>query len=70
LRNLTHKTLEGELPDEELSGLLVTTDLAECDSSGTEAMRLLHTTGSGLEDIAQVENGNQHQVNYISTHGG
>jgi hypothetical protein len=28
-------------------------------------MRLLHTTGSGLEDIAKVENGNT-QVNYAS----
>jgi hypothetical protein len=59
LRNLTHKTLEGELSDEELSRLLVTTDLAECNSSGTEAMRLLHTTGGGLEDITKVENGKQ-----------
>jgi hypothetical protein len=54
LRNLAHKTLEGELPDEKLSRLLVTTNLAERDSSGTEAMGLLHTTGSGLENIAEV----------------
>jgi hypothetical protein len=37
---------------------LVATDLAERDRSGTEAMRLLHTTGGGLEDIAKLKNGN------------
>jgi hypothetical protein len=55
LRNLTHKALERELTDEQLCGLLVPPDLAQCDSAGTEAMRLLHTTGgSGLgEDSSQ-----------------
>ncbi|KAH9971727.1 histone H3, partial [Lactifluus volemus] len=49
LRNFAHKTLEGELPDEKLGRFLVTTNLAECDRSGTEAMRLLHTTRGGLQ---------------------
>ena len=31
LGNLTNETLEGELTDEELGGLLVTTDFAKCD---------------------------------------
>ena len=33
LGDLTDETLEGELSDQELSGLLVTTDLTESDSS-------------------------------------
>ena len=47
LCNLTNKTLEGELADEELRRLLVATNLAESDSTGAEAMRLLDTTGRG-----------------------
>jgi hypothetical protein len=50
LRDLTDETLEGQLADEELSRLLVATDLAEGDRSGTEAMGLLHTTSGGLQD--------------------
>ncbi len=45
LGNLTNKTLEGELADEELSRLLVTTNLTESDGSGLVAVRLLDTTG-------------------------
>ena len=45
LGNLTNKTLEGQLADEELSRLLVATDLTESDSSGLVAVRLLDTTG-------------------------
>ena len=48
LGNLTDKTLEGKLPDEELSALLVLANFTKSDSSGTETMRLLHTTGRGL----------------------
>ena len=44
LSDLTNKTLEGELADEELGGLLVATNLAEGDGTGAEAVRLLHTT--------------------------
>ena len=33
LGDLTDQTLEGELPDQELSGLLVATDLTESDST-------------------------------------
>jgi hypothetical protein len=36
-----------ELADEELSRLLVTTDLTESDGSGTVTVRLLDTTGGG-----------------------
>jgi hypothetical protein len=58
LRNLADETLEGQLPDEELGGLLIAPDLAECDRSGTEAMRLLHTTSSGLQNkIVEVDDG-------------
>ena len=45
LRNLTNQPLEGELPDKQLGRLLVTTNLSEGDRSGTEAVRLLDTTG-------------------------
>ena len=48
LSNFTDKTLEGEFANEKFSGLLVSPDFTESDSSGPEAMRLLHTTGSGL----------------------
>ena len=47
LGNLTDEALEGELADEELSGLLVLTDLTESDGTGPVAMGLLDTTGSG-----------------------
>jgi hypothetical protein len=45
LGDLTNQTLEGELADEELSRLLVATDLTEGDGSGLVAVRLLDTTG-------------------------
>jgi hypothetical protein len=45
LGNLTDKTLEGQLADEELSRLLVATDLTESDRSGLVAVRLLDTSG-------------------------
>ena len=48
LGDFTNEPLEGELPDEELSGLLVTTDFTEGDGSWAETMGLLYTTGSGL----------------------
>lgn len=47
LGNLTNKTLEGELADEKLSGLLVTTDLTKSDSTRFISVRLLDTTGGG-----------------------
>lgn len=49
LGDLTDETLEGELADEQLGGLLVATDFTEGDGSGAEAMGLLHTTGGGLQ---------------------
>ena len=45
LSNLTDKTLEGQLADEELSRLLVATDLTESDGTRLVAVRLLDTTG-------------------------
>jgi hypothetical protein len=47
LGNLTDKTLEGQLADEKVSGLLVTTNLTESNGSGTVTMGLLDTSGSG-----------------------
>ena len=47
LRNLTHQTLERQLADEQIGGLLVATDLTQSHSSGAVAMRLLHAPGSG-----------------------
>ena len=44
LSNLTDETLEGELADEQLGGLLIATNLAESDGTRAEAMGLLHTT--------------------------
>jgi hypothetical protein len=45
LGNLTDETLEWELADEELGGLLVTTNLTESDGTRLITMRLLDTTG-------------------------
>ena len=45
LGDLTHKTLEGELADEEVSAFLVPTDLTEGDGSGAVTVGLLHTSG-------------------------
>ena len=45
LCDLTHQPLEGELPDQELCGFLVTTDLAKSNGTGTETMRFLDTAG-------------------------
>jgi hypothetical protein len=47
LSNLTDKTLEGQLADEKLGGLLVATDLTESDGTGLVAVGLLDTTGRG-----------------------
>jgi hypothetical protein len=49
LCDLTNETLEGELPDEELSRFLVTTNFTEGDGSGAETMGLLDTASSVLE---------------------
>ena len=45
LGDLAHQTLEGQLADQQLGGLLVTTDLAESHRSGPVTMGLLHSTG-------------------------
>lgn len=45
LSDFTDQALERELADEKLSALLVLTDLAECDGSWPEPVRLLHSAG-------------------------
>ena len=47
LGNLADEALEGELADEELSRLLVATDLTEGDGAGAVAVGLLDTAGGG-----------------------
>ena len=47
LGDFTDQALEGKLADEELSALLVTTDLTESDGSRPVPVGLLHSTGSG-----------------------
>jgi hypothetical protein len=47
LGNLAHETLEGQLADEQLGRLLVTTDLTQGDGSGPVPVGLLHTPGGG-----------------------
>jgi hypothetical protein len=47
LGNLTDETLEGQLADQELSGLLVFTDLTESDGTGPVSVRLLDSSSSG-----------------------
>jgi hypothetical protein len=50
LSNFTDETLEGELSDEELGGLLVATDFTEGDGSRPESVGLLDTTCGGLKE--------------------
>ena len=45
LGDLANKTLERKLADEQVSGLLVPTNLTESDGSGTVPVRFLHTSG-------------------------
>jgi hypothetical protein len=45
LGDLTDETLEGELAEEELGGLLVATDLTKSDRAGPVAVGLLHAAG-------------------------
>ena len=47
LGDLTDKTLEGQLADEELSGLLVSPDLTESHSSGPVSVGLLDSSSGG-----------------------
>ena len=45
LGNLPHQTLEGQLADEELCGLLVSPDLTESNCSWPVSVGLLHSSG-------------------------
>ena len=47
LGDLTNEALEGQATEQELSGTLVATDLAEGNGTGAEAVHLLYTTGGG-----------------------
>ena len=47
LGDLPHQTLEGQLADEELGGLLVSPDLTESHSSGPVSVGLLDSSGGG-----------------------
>ena len=44
LGDLTNQTLEGQLPDQQLGGLLEPSDLTKGDGTGLKAMRLLDST--------------------------
>ena len=46
LSNFTDKTLEGQLADQQLSALLVTTDFTEGNGAWAEAVRFLDPRGS------------------------
>jgi len=45
LSDFSHETLEGQLPDEKLSRLLVSSDLTESDSSWPVSVGLLDSSG-------------------------
>jgi hypothetical protein len=47
LGDLTDKTLEGQLADEKVGRLLVPTDLAKSDGSGSVSVGLLDSSGGG-----------------------
>ena len=47
LGDLSHQTLEGELADEQLSGLLVPSDLSESDGARPISVRLLYSSSGG-----------------------
>jgi len=47
LSDLTHKSLEGKLADQELGGLLVSADLAKSHGAGSVAVGLLDAAGGG-----------------------
>lgn len=44
LSDFPHQPLERQLPNKKLSALLVLPDFSECDCSGTEPVRLLHSS--------------------------
>jgi hypothetical protein len=47
LGDLADETLEGQLADQQLGGLLVTADLAESDGARAVTVRLLHSSSRG-----------------------
>ena len=57
LSDFTDKSLEGEFADEELGGLLVSTDFTKSDGTRTETMGLLDTTGGGSGSLTSLLGG-------------
>jgi hypothetical protein len=49
LGDLTDETLEWEFTDEKFRRLLIPTNLAQCDGTRAEPVRLLHATSSSLK---------------------
>jgi hypothetical protein len=47
LSNLTDETLEGELPDQELSALLISSDLSQSHGTRSVSVRLLDSSSRG-----------------------
>ncbi len=45
LSDFSHQTLEGQLADQQLGGLLIATDLSQSHGAGPVAMRLLDAAG-------------------------
>lgn len=67
LGNLTDETLEGELADQELSRLLVATDLTERNGAGAIAMGLLDARGRGRRLAGSL--GGDHLAGSLTTGG-
>lgn len=52
LSDFTNETLEREFTNEKFGRLLIATNFTKSDSSRTETMRLLYTTGRGLQGMS------------------
>jgi hypothetical protein len=48
LGDFTNKALEGKLADEQLGGLLITSNFTKSDGTRAEPVRLLDTSGGSL----------------------
>jgi len=57
LSDFSDKSLEGEFADEELGGLLVSTDFTKSYGTGAETMGLLDTTGGGSGGLTSLLGG-------------
>ena len=69
LGDLAHKPLEGQLADEELSGLLVLADLTQGDGARTVPVGLLHATCRHLREGCQQDGaGGSHRPSGLPHH--